>query len=363
MFQPDLLICRDGAPVVSPAQWPARRRELLDILEKEQYGVRPPFSGSAQGKVCGVDARCCAGHARHESLEIAFGTPGGTFTFPMELILPCGDLPRPLILFMNFHPEIYNPYCPVEEIVDNGFALGYLCHTHITTDDGDMTQGLAGYYPRTDPAADWGKLSMWAFAASRALDYLATRPEIDPENVAVLGHSRLGKAALLCGAYDGRFRFVFSNESGCGGAALEQAKHAGAETYADMAKNFPYWFCGNRNRYAADQSAMPYDQHFLLAAIAPRYVAVGSAEEDLWADPYAQQLCCLAASPAWRLHGQQGFIGPEAEAKAPAAFAEGSVGYFLRDGVHYLNRQDWLAYMAFMKRRLSVPRRKEEGRA
>lgn len=253
-------------------------------------------------------------------------------------------------MLLNFRPLIPDIYCPAEEILDNGFALAVVCYTDITADDGDWGSGLCGHYPRKHPDTDPGKLVFWAYAASRALDVLTLRPEVDARNIAVIGHSRLGKAALLCGAQDTRIRFTCANDAGCGGDALEQTKHPGAEDYAAMARSFPYWFCGNRSRYIDHPEERPYDQHFLLGAIAPRFAAVSSASLDRWADPYSQQLCCAAASPAWKLHGLRGFVGTESPAAVGAAYPEGHVAYHLRGGLHYLSRQDWLFYMDFVRR-------------
>lgn len=363
MFSPDLLTALDGTPVTSPEQWPERRKELLGILEREQYGLWPAYHGVTQGRICEEIKPCCAGHARHEKLSITFDTPSGAFSFPMQFVYPADGQAHPLMLHINFHPNLYNQYCPVEEMIDNGFALGYICYSDITSDDADMTNGLAACYPRRCAETDWGKLSMWAFAASRALDYLLTRSEVDGRNVAVIGHSRLGKAALLCGAHDQRIRFVLANCSGCGGDALEQTKHEGAETYAFMDKTFSYWFCGNRRKYISHPSALPYDQHFLLASIAPRYVAVGSAKEDTWADPLSQQLCCVAASPAWSLFGKTGFSASQHPAQIGDVWHDGCIGYHLRDGVHFLSRQDWLKYISFIKRHLCTAQTKDVANA
>ena len=342
----------DGTPVTAES-WPRRRRELLDILAREEYGDPPPAPLKVEGHVDEIIEKCCSGHAREEYISLTVTLPNGTFRFPLVFVRPNTVEKRPLILYLSFSKELYNHYTPVEEIIDSGFALAAIYYKDITTDDGDFSNGLAALLPRKD-ATDGGKLGMWAWAASRALDYFTTRPEIDLKNVAVAGHSRLGKTALLCAARDERFLFALANCSGCGGDALEQTKHPGAETYAVMAERFPFWFCGNRNKYVADQSAMPYDQHFLMAAIAPRFVATGSASLDDWADQYSQQLCCVAASPAWQLQGLAGFTGPEVPAAVGDVWEEGHIGYHLRDGVHFMGRPDWLAYLRFMKKHLQT---------
>ena len=64
---------------------------------------------------------------------------------------------------------------------------------------------------------------MWAYGASRVLDYLYTRDDVDASRTSVIGHSRLGKTALWTAAQDERFICAISNDSGYGGAA--SSKH------------------------------------------------------------------------------------------------------------------------------------------
>lgn len=353
MKLPALLKLNDGRWVENGEDWRVRRQEILDILRREEYGYSPQAPERVKGTVRAVDKKCCSGHARLESIDISFAADKGEVSFPIKLFIPENGKKNPLFLLLNFRPDAYDMYFPAEEILDNGFALAVVYYQDITSDNGDFTDKLAGMYRRKYDGTDWGKISMWAWGASRVLDYLLTRSEVNFENVAVIGHSRLGKTALWCAAQDERFRFAFSNDSGCAGAALERIKHENAETIESITRVLPYWFCENYHRYAKNVESMPFDQHFLLGAIAPRFLCVGSASLDAWADPYSEQLCCCEASPAWEVNGHMGFVGPKESAHIGDSFHEGNIGYHLRDGIHFLGRTDWLQYMAFMKKKIN----------
>ena len=350
-FYPDILTFDNGKKVESVDDWKERRKELVKILAENEYGFSPDAPEVVEAEIQKDDDSCCSGHARIEHITLSFDTPKGRFSFPFNFFVPTTREKSPLILLVNFRPDAYDKYCPSEEIVDNGFALASFYYEDVTTDDVDFTNGLAGMFER-DERTGWGKISMWAWAASRVVDYLSTRPEIDAENISVAGHSRLGKTALWCAAQDERVKCAIVNGSGCSGAAYERVKHEGSETLKLIVERFPYWFCGKYADYIDRADEMPFDQHFAIAACAPRYVCVGDANKDRWADQYSSQLSCIAASPAWKVFGKDGLIAPENPAKIGDCFDKGNIQYHLRDGVHYLGRTDWNYYMQFIKSKM-----------
>jgi hypothetical protein len=261
--------------------------------------------------------------------------------------------PQAVFVYLNFRPEIPDRYLPVEEIIDNGFAVFAVCYNDVTTDNGDFSNGLAGLFQVGErKCEDSGKLMYWAYMASQMMDYLDTRTDIKGVPIGVAGHSRLGKTALIVGALDERFDFVCSNESGCSGAALSRGRGDKGESVALIYNKFPHWFCANYEKYCDNEQSMPFDQHCLIALSAPRAVCVGGALDDEWADNDNQFLACASASSVWELYGEKGFLSPDRLPKVNDKFIDGKVGFFLREGTHYHNRTDWHSYMEFVKKHI-----------
>lgn len=359
---PPLLTMNDGR-ICNAGLWRERRAELLDILQKNIYGYTPELPEKVTGEVVEQGSEMAfAGKVNQQLISIKFDTPKGDFTFPLNLFLPRNVPSAPLFLHIAFRPDIPDIYCPVEEITDNGFALAVIYYKDIVNDNlhGDYSDGLGKLYidKCKRKSDEWGKIGMWAYAASRALDYLLTRDEIDHKHIAVVGHSRLGKTALWCAAQDERFFMGISNNSGIGGAAI--AKHSTGERILDFIKVGSWdWFCEKFKEFSGyEDISIPYDQHFLLAAIAPRYVCVGSAEFDKGADPKSEFLSCVAASEAYRLLGYKGIVTPDEYPSAGTALHEGEIGYHIRTGHHYFSRDDWEQYMKFMRKKIEIDKNK-----
>lgn len=327
------------------------REEMLQILQQEIYGYIPPKPEGLSWEVQkDYIPNFCAGKATLDRVILSAQMPLGTFKFPIYVAIPTTDKKHPFFVNINFRDNIPDRYLPSEEIVDNGFAVISFCYKDVTDDNDDFTDGLAGvvYKDGKRDSTSAGKIAMWAWAAQRAMDFADTLDCLDGDFSIVCGHSRLGKTALLAAATDERFRFAFSNNSGCSGAAITRGKQG--ERVADICKNFPYWFCKNYYKYAQNEQEMPFDQHFLLSSIAPRYVYVASAQEDLWADPQSEFLCCVAASKAYEQLGHKGFVCDDILPHAPVCYHDGNIGYHLRGGSHYFSREDWKLFINYFNR-------------
>lgn len=293
-----------------------------------------------------TDALASKATRRNVRITVTLGERSASF--PVSLMIPNGGGKYPTVVLANFSPAVPDPYLPSEELCDMGVAMASFYYNDVAPDDDDFTGDFSRLFgiDRTEPDAP-SKIMLWARACSYIADYLETTDWADMKNLAVSGHSRLGKTALLAGALDSRFAFVYSNDSGCSGAAVYRGKVG--EDIQKITDRFPYWFCPSFAEYSGRDCELPHDRHQHMAMIAPRNVYVASAEKDLWADPASELLCCVAASPAWELYGKKGICVSEMP-EAPAHFHDGSVGYHVRKGSHYLSREDWRLFIAYMNR-------------
>ena len=380
---PDVLTLENGKKVKSEKDWFKKRRpEILKLFTDEVYGAVPGELGIAEVKVWETSDDALNGLARRKQLSLFFRKNNQNLEVNVLMYLPKTTKKVPVFLAYNFtgNHAIYNDPAirlteswvannpsvgiinnrvteqsrataedrwPVEEIIKAGYGLVTIYYGDIDPDKDDFSDGIHPFFYKegqTHPKNnEWGSIAAWAWGLSRAMDYLEKEPMVDSKKVAVLGHSRLGKAALWAGATDPRFAMVISNESGCGGAAL--SKRIYGETVQIINTAFPHWFCDNFLQYNDKEELLPVDQHMLLALIAPRPLYVASAEGDQWSDPKGEFLSAKYASAVYELLGLEGLPVKEMpEINHPVM---GTIGYHIRSGKHDLTTYDWTQYIRF----------------
>lgn len=322
-----------------------KKDKIRKYLSERMFGEIPRKPDHMSVEENDVYDRFAAGKAIVKKLTFTFEMDGKSFSIPVLSAIPKDKKNCPTFVYIDFWGNDANKYMPTEEIVERGFALFTFKYNSITSDNGDFKNGIAKHLVKsrrknTAP----GKIALWAWTAMRVMDYVETLGDvIDLDNVAVIGHSRLGKTALLTGGFDERFKYIISNNSGCCGAALERGKVG--ERYDAISNTFPYWFCPAFNRDAQAGIEMPYDQNSLLALSVPRCVIIGSAEEDIWADPKSEFLSLASINPIYALYKKQGLIHNDEVPTPRTVLADGDSVYYVRKGTHYLSRHDWNTYM------------------
>lgn len=357
----DLLTSLSGCPITTTQEWEQfRRPELMMLLEDFLFGGRPckkaeslTFSVKRQGENwLGSDADFTEVQIRVNDIpfDLYLYTPHkAKKPAPCFAVVMYEQLTKEMDLEHTLDCDIL----PIARVVERGYAVAVMPTYPVAPDWIHKLSYQKGVFQALQPDLSqrtdrsWGTISGWAFGISCVMDYLLTDPRIDGNNVAVAGHSRAGKTALWAGATDQRFKLVISNSSGCGGAAYTRGKKG--EHPIDI--NISDWFCGNYHRYNDREDMMPFDQHMLLAAIAPRALYVKSDALDEWADPDAELKSARLASAAYGLYGLKGLVAEET-IRLMQPYHEGMIAYHRAVGDHHMDRHDWELYMDFADKHL-----------
>ncbi len=381
---PDPLVSESGSPILEPSQWYSLRRpETLELFAEHIYGRTPAGALSSRYYDFEVDRNALGGIATRKQLRRELKNSQGSVVLDILLYLPNeGAGPYPVFLGLNFNGNHTinsdsNIRLPrgwveatennrasandrgnrkqrwnVEELIARGYGVATVYYGDMDPDYDDGFQN--GVHPlfysagASEPAAnEWGSIGAWAWGLSRVLDYLLVDPEVSPGEVAVMGFSRLGKAALWAAAQDERFAMAISNNSGTLGASLSRREGIaqGKEPLSQISSRFGYWFARNMAQYVDNPGLLPVDQHQLIALIAPRPVYIASASNDLWADPLGEFEGGKYASKVYQLLGKDGFFGSQSPASHEQI--DSVVGYHLRPGNHEVTLYDWQRFMDF----------------
>ena len=351
-------LAHKNAPVKSALMWPPRRAEILELFRANVYGRSPGKPESVAFAVIEDNPKAMDGAATLRRIAITSRQGPRTHRFELTLFLPNKRSgAAPVFLLINNRPQSNTDptrkeksgFWPAEQVIARGYGIAAFHYAELAPDDAKtFREGVMKFYDESGSTQyTWGALAAWGWGASRAMDYFETDPRVDRAHVAIVGHSRGGKAALWAGAEDERFAMVISNDSGEGGAALSRRNFG--ETIERINTSFPHWFTATYKTFKGRAAQLPVDQHMLLSLIAPRALYVASADEDLWADPRGEFLSLAASSPVFALWGD----GPIRPADMPAIdtpIIVGRRGYHIRTGGHNLTPYDWDRYSDFADR-------------
>lgn len=386
---PDPLVMLDGKHVATKEQWNSERKpELKALFQHYMYG-NMPAAPKITASVERGESTLFDGKATMKQVTIAFGPPECP-KLHLLLIVPHyrGDRHAPAVfLGLNFTgnhtvladsriaiPTVWMPDGPgvkehrateagrgtaadqweIEHVVERGYAVATFYYGDIAPDKAGLDEGVFPFFRPAGQSAqgptDLASVAAWAWGVQRAVDYLVTDSDVDSKRIIVFGHSRLGKAALMAGAFDDRIAATIAHQAGCGGSAPSRGHNPKSEPVTRINHAFPWWFDGEFKKFSGREDRLPFDQNCLVGLCAPRPVLFSAGTLDEWADPPGQLEVLKAADSVYRLFGVDGIA---ANAAAENGKIIGSrLCYYIRESPHTASKAYWDAFMEFADKSL-----------
>ena len=328
---PNVLVMNNGTKVTKPQQWGQRRRELVEIFEREIYGRVPKNAPKVTWEVTGITpgisgttptiTKTLIGHVDNRTYPSVKVNIQASYTVPAN-----STQNVPIMIEFGFgmgfgggRPgSAAKPW--TDQAIEHGWGYGTIIPTSIQPDSNHVEMGVIGLTNKGKPRKvdDWGAIRAWGWGLSRLIDYFEKDKSsmVDPTKVGIEGVSRYGKAALAAQAFDQRVAVAFVASSGAGGAKL--LRHVFGERLENIAGGALYWMAGNWLKYGATDpektvADLPVDSHELIALCAPRpcFVSYGIPEkgDPNWVDAHGSFMAGILASPVYRLLGKKAISG------------------------------------------------------
>lgn len=353
---PDPLKTQDGKKISNITEWEKiRKPEILRLFEDNVYGQVPTDYDSIKFAITREDPYSMNGKAHLKEVMIKVFRMKKSMIINLVLFVPRNAAkPVPAFLLINNRAKdqtdptrtIKSDFWPAETAIENGYAIAAFHVSDAAPDDARLfMNGTLKLYPE-QLSADNGMraIGAWGWAASRVMDYFEKEPLVEETKVAVVGHSRGGKASLWAAAQDKRFALCISNCSGSTGAKL--ARREFGERIRRINTSFPHWFTTNYRKFNDKERELPVDQHMLIGLIATRPVYATNATEDLWADPAGTFLSLKHAEVVYRLYGERSRL-PDMPPAPDSAVTESPLAYHNRTGDHNMTLYDWSNFIRF----------------
>ena len=371
---PDPLTLQNGKKVTKASEWwSTRRPEIIDDFDREVYGRVPKSVPAVKWDVIGTKEEKIGDTVvvtrQVQGVADNSGYPQVEVKIALTVTLP-KDAKGPVPVVMQFGgfgfgppPNFGGRGFPAppgptwqQQVIAKGWGCAQLAPNSIQADNGaGLTAGIIGLANRgrRRKPDEWGVLRAWAWGASRALDYFETDPAINPKRIAIEGHSRYGKAALVAMAYEPRLWIAYVSSSGTGGAKLFRRNWG--ETVDNMSNTGAYhWLAGNFLKYAGPLSwdDLPVDAHELIALCAPRpvFISGGATEGDGWVDAKGMFMAAAAAGPVYRLLGKKD-LGTTEFPPIEIALMDGEVA-FRQHSAGHTDAPNWPFFLTFAEKRL-----------
>lgn len=283
------------------ASWSTARARMIAILLDHEYGHSPPLPSFRVRDLATTEIQLegLPRPARQTVANLVFG-PDDRLVMKVGCWIPDASFqPCPAVLAIEpvWWPDPFQRRGVVQRALARGYAFAGFDHNALASYEDPKVRAARDAYPE----ADWGVVAVAAWGSRLTLNWLETLPEIQASQVAVWGHSRRGKSALLAGALDPRFGAVLPHMSGMAGAALYRRRGPGAQRIDQLLERF--WLHPRLFTYMDHEDEMPFDQHWLLALIAPRpfYLHVGRG--DAWGNPTGEYAAWQASRDVYQRFG------------------------------------------------------------
>jgi cephalosporin-C deacetylase-like acetyl esterase len=316
-FLPDPLIIDEGGknqPVRTMASWKSQREWMKKQLEYYITGTFPPPPGNLKSSVISEKKD---GETVVRLVELTFG-PENRARLTLELMIPPGEGPFPVFMTQWNHRE----WAMV------AVRRGYAGCVYAGADNKDDTEAYseiwAGKY-------DFTRLARRAWAASRAIDYLCTLPNIDKDKIGLTGHSRNGDLSYIAAAFDERITAVIPSS----GTGMEipwrySSKKHDIEDIVTLACAQPSWFHPRLRFFTGRENKLPVDNNFFMALIAPRGLMLSTALNETHGSPWGSEQAYFSALRVYK------FLR-----------AEDKLAIRLRNGLHSVCARDMEDYIDF----------------
>ena len=278
--------------LTSRERWQQERQRIRTLFEQWVYGKMPPPPDNLRAVVSGTHEE---GGVRVRDVRLEFG-PDHRATLRLQLMIPPGNGPFPV--FLTNHPRT-RPW------VATAVRRGYVGCIYFAADPIYGNRDDSDAFIEVYPDYDFSCLARWAWAGMRAVDYLYTVSEVDKTKIAISGHSRNGKQALLAAAFDERIAAVIpsSGNTGEGNPWRYTSEIFVNESVEEITRGFPNWFHPRLRFFAGREDKLPVDENLLMALVAPRGLFMYSAFAEAEGGPFGFEEAYRSVLKVYRYFG------------------------------------------------------------